>query len=101
MLPDRFVKLLAILATLNLRIMELAEARTRCSLRARPAIPGKGIISRVHTSERRFSSRTRSARDGASTGIRFDVKRDCDLLILADDAECGTSLEAFVFLMMT
>lgn len=38
--PDRLVKLLVMLATLSFRIMELAEERTRCSLRARPVIPG-------------------------------------------------------------
>src|SRR3954454_16114960 len=51
-LPDRFVKLLAILATLSFRIIELAEARTGCSLRLRPVIPGYGRISRVQTSHR-------------------------------------------------
>lgn len=76
MLADRFVKLLAILATLSFRIIELAEARTRCSLRALPAMPGNGIISRVQTSPRRFSSLIRSARGGASTGIRFVVSSD-------------------------
>jgi hypothetical protein len=101
MLLDRFVKLLAKLATLNFLIMELADARTRCSLRARPVIPGNGRMSRVQTSARRVSSRTRSARDGARTGMRFVVRRDCDLLIEAHDAEWGILLREFVFLMIT
>src|SRR6187402_2380823 len=80
-LPDRFVKLLAILATLSFRIIELADARTGCSLRLRPVIPGYGRNSRVQTSDRMVSRRIRSARVGASTGMRLVVTRDCDLLI--------------------
>ena len=81
--------------------MELADARTRCSLRARPVMPGNGRTSRVQTSERIVSSRIRSAREGARTGMRFVVRRDCDLLIAVVDAEVGMSLKAFVFLIIT
>ena len=98
MLPDRLVKLLVMLATLSFRIIEWAEARTRCSLLAWPAIPGNGRISRVQTSARRLSSLTRSERAGARTGIRLVVRSDCDLLM---EAGATSSLETFVFLMMT
>lgn len=97
-LLDRFVKLLAILATLSLRIIELADARTRCSLRARVVIPGNGMISEVQTSASRCSILILSTREGARTGIRFVVRSDWDLLI-----ELGAvdSLHALVFLMIT
>jgi hypothetical protein len=101
MLPDRLVKLLAMLATLSFLIIELADARTRCSLRVRPFIPGKGRMSRLQTSESSPSSRIRSARDGARTGMRFVVSRDCDRFIEALDVVWSIFLQAFVFLIMT
>ncbi len=61
-------------------------------------MPGKGSTSRVQTSARRVSSRILSAREGASTGMRFVVRSDWDLFIEARDAD---SLKALVFLMMT
>lgn len=93
------------LATLSLRMTDEADARTRCSLRDRAVIPGKGRTSLVHTSESSASSRARSAREGARTGIRLlVVRRDCERLIWepwleADDDE-DVSLAA-VFLSMT
>lgn len=86
------------LATLSFRIMEVADARTRCSLRLRPVMPGNGRMSRVHTSVSRASSLILSARGGANTVIRFVVRRDCDLFIETVDA---LSLNAFVFLIIT
>lgn len=38
-------------------------------------------MSRLQTSDSSASSRIRSARDGARTGIRFVVRSDCDLVI--------------------
>ena len=101
MLPERFVKLLAILATLSFRMMELADALVRISLRTRPDIPGYGSISRVQTSARIASKRTRSVRAGARMGTRLVVRSDCDLLMDADDIGCEASLAEFVFLIMT
>lgn len=72
-LADRLVKELAMLATLNLRIIDDAEALTMCSLLDRFVMPGNGRISRLQTSDKRASSRARSPRDGASTGIRVLV----------------------------
>jgi hypothetical protein len=67
---------------LSFRITDDADARTRCSLRDRAVIPGNGSTSRVQTSASRASSRARSARGGASTGMRlFVVSSDWDLLI--------------------
>ena len=102
LLLERLVKELAMLATLSLRITEDAEDRTRCSLRARTVIPGKGRTSRVHTSERRASRRARSPRDGARTGMReFVVSRDCDLLMDDFEADTVASLSTLVFFRMT
>jgi hypothetical protein len=100
-LLERLVKLLAMLATLSFLIIELADARTRCSFRARPLIPGKGRTSRLQTSESRASSRILSARGGAKTGMRLDARRDCDRLIEALDVLWSIFLQAFVFLIMT
>jgi len=93
--------LLAILATLSILIIELAEALTRCSLLILPVIPGKGRISRVQTSDNKFSSRTLSARGGASTGIRLVVRRDWDLFMLVDEADWEISFKVVVFLIST
>lgn len=98
MLPLLLVKLLVILATLSLRIIELADLLTICSLRARPIIPGYGKTSRVQTSARRLSIRIRSARGGAKTCMRLVPRSDWDLLIEADE---DVSLNAFVLLMIT
>jgi hypothetical protein len=99
-LCERRVKPPVMLTALSLRIIEDAEARTRCSLRDRAVIPGKGSTSRVQTSERRASSRARSARAGASTGVRVVVvSSDCDLLI--DWLDADRSWAALVFLRMT
>ena len=99
-LAERRVKLPVMLTALSLRIMDDAEARTRCSLLERAVIPGKGSTSRVQTSARSASSRARSARAGASTGVReLVVRSDCDLLI-DDWVAVGPSLAA-VFLRMT
>lgn len=99
--PERLAKLLVMLATLSFRIMELAEERTICSLRARPVIPGYGRICFVHTSESKRSSLTLSALEGARTGMRFVPSRDCDLLTAAFVDEVTVSLVALVFLIMT
>jgi hypothetical protein len=100
-LAVRLVKLPGMLTALSLRIIDDAEARTRCSLRDRAVIPGKGRMSRVQTSDKSASSRALSARAGASTGIRLlVVSRDCDLLIEAW-LEVGTSFSALVFFKMT
>lgn len=89
------------LVTLSLRIMECAELRMRCSFRARAVIPGKGKISRVHTSESRASSLALSPREGASTGSRpLVASRDCVRLMVALD-EDNASLSTLVFLTMT
>jgi hypothetical protein len=100
-LPERLVKLVVMLATLSLRIMELADARTRCSLLVRPGSPGNGRISRDQTSESKFSSLALSLRDGVSIGIRLVVRRDWDRLIVELDAECGISFIPLVFLIIT
>lgn len=93
-LPDRLVKVLAILATLSLRIIEDAEERTRCSPRLRHGIPGNGSTSFVQTSERRDSRRALSPRGGARIGtLPFVVNSDCDLLI---GATAGISLATLV-----
>jgi hypothetical protein len=84
-LPERFVKLLAILATLSFLIIELAEALTRCSPLTRPVIPGNGRISRLQMSEINPSSLALSARDGASTGMRLVDNSDWDLLMVVVD----------------
>jgi hypothetical protein len=74
-LPVRFVNEFAILATLSLRIIVEAEVRTRCSLRDRAVIPGKGRILRLQTSESCASRRARSPRGGANIGILEVVVR--------------------------
>jgi hypothetical protein len=57
-----------------------------CSPRDRASIPGNGSTSVVQTSASSASSLARSARAGASTGMRlFVVRRDCDLLIASGD----------------
>lgn len=56
------------------------------------------MTSRVHTSLRRVSSLTRSARGVARTGILFVVSSDCDLLM--EDEDVG-SLAELVFFMIT
>lgn len=103
-LAERLLKLLAMLTTLSLRMTDDADARTRCSLLDRAVIPGKGRMSRVHTSERSASSRARSPRDGASTGIRAVVVRsDWERLIWEPTPELlwGASFMTLVFLRMT
>jgi len=76
-LEGRFVKVLAMLATLSFLIIEVADRLTEWSLLYRAVIPGNGRMSRVHTSDRRASSRALSPRDGARTGIRlFVVDKD-------------------------
>jgi hypothetical protein len=102
-LAERRLKLPVMLTALSLRIIDDADARTRCSLLDRAVIPGKGRTSRVQTSESRASSRARSARAGASTGTRLlVVSNDCDRLIGVLLLEIvGPSLAALVFLRMT
>ena len=103
-LAERLLKLLAMLTTLSLRMTDDADARTRCSLLDRAVIPGKGRMSRVHTSESSASSRARSPREGASTGIRAVVVRsDWERLICEPTPELlwGASLMTLVFLRMT
>ena len=99
--PERLVKLLVMLATLSFRIMELAEERTICSLRARPVIPGYGRMCFVHTSESKRSSLTLSALEGARTGMRFVSSSDCDLFTAAFVDDVVVSFVALVFLIMT
>lgn len=89
------------LTTLSLRITDDAEARTSCSLLDRVVIPGNGKTSLVQTSERRASSRARSAREGASTGIRLFVKSDCDLLIWDPRLDADASFATLVFFRTT
>lgn len=96
-LAERLVKVLVMLVTLSLRIMDCAEVRIICSLRARVVIPGKGSASRVHTSESRASSLALSPRVGASTGIRpLEARRDCVRLMVALD-EVAASFSTLVF----
>ena len=86
-LLDLLVKELAILATLSFLMTVDAEVRTKFSLRARVVMPGNGRISRLQTSARNTSSRARSLRAGASTGIRaLVVSRDCERW-MADDVD--------------
>jgi hypothetical protein len=99
-LPERLVKLLAILATLSFLIIELAEALTRFSPLTRPVIPGNGKIARLQISEIKLSSLALSARDGARTGIRLVDKRDWDLLMVVVGV-CVFSFRALVFLIIT
>lgn len=88
-------------ATLSFLIIELAETLTLSSLLARPVMPGKGNISRLQTSESKFSIRTRSVRDGVNTCTRFVVRSDCDRFIVLGEEECGTSFKELVCFMMT
>lgn len=100
-LAERLVKLLVMLVTLSLRIIDCAELRIICSLRARVVIPGKGRTSRDHTSESRASSLALSPRDGASTGIRpLVARRDCDRLMVVLDEDVA-SFSTLVFLTTT
>jgi len=92
-------KLLAMLTELSLRITDDADERIRCSPRARMVIPGKGSLSLVQTSDNRASSRARSPREGASTGIRL-LEPGSDLERFICEGDNG-SLETLVFLMMT
>lgn len=90
------------LATLSLRIMELADAFTRYSLLDRAVIPGNGRMSRVQTSESSASSRALSPREGARIGIRLlVVSRDMERLMGEPDAETGASRTTLVFLRIT
>jgi hypothetical protein len=104
-LADRLPKLpakLLVKPPLSLRIINDADARTRCSLLDRAVIPGNGNTSRVQTSDKRASTRALSAREGARTGIRlFVVKSDCDLFIREAGPEAGDSFSALVFFRMT
>ena len=90
-LAERLVKELVMLVTLSLRIIDCADVRIICSLRARVVIPGKGRTSRVHTSESKASSLALSPRDGASTGIRpLVARRDCVRLMVGFDEETAS-----------
>jgi len=101
-LADRLVKELVMLATLSLRIIEDADVRTMCSLRARLVMPGNGSMSRLQTSESSASSRARSPLEGASTGIRvFVVSSDWDRLIGKAVGPVAASFRTLVFLSMT
>lgn len=96
-LAERLVKVLVMLVTLSLRIIDCAEVRIICSLRARVVIPGKGRDSRVHTSESKASSLALSPRDGASTGIRpLVARRDC-VRLMAGLEEETVSFSTLVF----
>lgn len=100
-LADRLVNVLAMLATLSLRITECADVRMRCSFRARTVIPGKGSTSRVHTSDSNASSRALSPRDGANIGTRpLVASRDCERLMLAL-TEDRASFSTLVLRIMT
>jgi hypothetical protein len=101
-LADRFPKVFAMLATLNFRIKDVAEALTICSLLDRAVIPGNGRTSRVQTSDNIASNLARSPRDGAKTGILLlVVKNDCDRLIRLPDVEPFPSFMPLVFLIIT
>lgn len=100
-LADRLVNWLAMLVTLNLRIIEFADVRIRCSFRALTVNPGNGRTSRVHTSDSSASSRALSPCDGVSTGARpLVASRDCERLIVALIEDCGL-FSRLVFLRMT
>lgn len=104
-LPDLLEKVLAMLATLSLRIMEDAPLRTRCSPRPRTVMPGKGKTSRVQTSESSPSSLARSDLDGVSRDTRFGgPSSDSDLCgPCFDDPDDGppVSFSRLVFLSTT
>lgn len=107
MLTDRLVKELAMLATLSFLITEEALERTRCSLRERTVIPGKGRASRVHTSDKIASSLDRSPLEGERIVTRLSggATSDCDLWrrVLADTVATATelSLSTVVFFRTT
>lgn len=104
-LPDLLEKVLAMLATLSLRIMDDAPLRTRCSPRPRTVMPGKGKTSRVQTSESSPSSLARSDLDGVSRDTRFGgPSSDSDLCgPCFDDPDEGpaVSFSKLVFLSTT
>ena len=100
-LGDLLVNVLAMLVTLNFRIMDDAEERTACSLLARAVMPGKGRTSRVQTSDTRASSRARSPGEGARTGTRPVVaSNDCERLIEVDGVLIVGSFSMVVFFKM-
>lgn len=81
-LADRFENVLAILVALSLRIIECADVRIRRSFRALAVIPGKGSVSRDHTSASSASTRALSARAGAKTVARpLVASKDCERLM--------------------
>lgn len=99
---DLLAKELAMLATLNLRIIVLAELRTRCSLRDLPVMLGNGSTSRLQMSDISASSRALSALGGAMMGIRgFVSSKDCDRLMTAPEAVSELSRMTLVFFKMT
>lgn len=102
-LPDLRVKELVRLATLSFLITVDADVRTRCSLWDRVVMPGNGRISRLQTSASSASSRARSLREGASTGIRaFVVSRDWErLMVDAVEALLVVSRTMLVFFSTT
>ena len=101
-LGDLLVKVLAMLVTLNFRIIDDADERTACSLLARAVMPGKGKIPRVQTSATRASSRALSPGDGARTGSRpVVVSNDCERLIDAVVVLLVDSFSMVVFFNMT
>ncbi|OAQ63382.2 hypothetical protein VFPPC_09912 [Pochonia chlamydosporia 170] len=71
--PALLAKELDILAILSFLITVEAELLTKRSLRDRTPIPGKGRISRLHTSARMVSKRARSLRAGARNDTRAFV----------------------------
>lgn len=91
------------LATLSFLITVDAEARTRCSLRARVVMPGKGRTSRLQTSASSASRRARWLRAGDSTEIRACVaRRDCErLMVKAAEALQVGSRTMLVFFSTT
>lgn len=102
-LPDLRANVLVMLATLSFLITVEAEARTRCSLRARVVMPGKGRTSRLQTSTSSVSNRARSLRAGASTDIRACVARtDWErLTVNAAEALLAVSRTTLVFFSTT
>jgi hypothetical protein len=101
-LLDLFTKELVMLATLSLRIIDEAEERTRCSLRALVVMPGNGSESRLHTSVIKASSRARSLRGGASMGTRcVAIKERERLMERTAEPSLPVSRTALVFFTMT
>lgn len=102
-LGGRFVKVLAMLVALSFLIIEDADDLTKCSPLGRAVIPGNGRTLRVHTSDKRASSRALSPRDGARTGMRLlVVDSDCDrLMVILDVVESTVLFTSLVLLRMT